>query len=62
MYSSNINIAYKIYDSEGYLICSGIGDSVAAKVGDKFKDQEFSTFFKKFDPNETYTIEILNLD
>lgn len=61
-HSSPAQFAFKLYDSEGYVVRSGRTKSVNACVGEKFKDQELSLDSLKIDPNETYTLEILDLD
>ena len=61
-HSSSGSFTYKIYDSEGFLIYSGWGFSPDVVVGEKFKNVEFNVLPEKFDPNETYTLEILNRD
>lgn len=56
--SSSCWIAYKLYDSNGYVVKSGTDWSTDIKVGEKFKDANF--VFSDLDPNESYTLEILN--
>ena len=60
-YSSSVGFAYKLYDSEGYVVTSGSDYSVGVSVGEKFRDQEMVISYLELDPNETYTLEILNL-
>ena len=61
-YSSSVAIAYKLYDSEGYVVKSGTSCSVGVCVGEKFKDQKIEWGYIDLDPNETYTLEILSTD
>ena len=61
-YSSSVGFAYKLYDSDGYVVKSGSEGSVGVCVGEKFRDQELKWSYADLDPNETYTLEILNLD
>ncbi len=61
-YSSSVGFAYKIYDSEGFVVYSSQTMSVAVKVGEKFRNEEFTTVSLDIDPDEQYTMEILNLD
>lgn len=56
--SSSCYIAYKLYDSNGYVVKSGYDWSNDVKVGEKFKDEYFAIY--DLDPNESYTLEILN--
>ena len=60
-HSSRCNFGYKLYDSQGFVVYSSSNSSTAVNVGEKFKDQEFGPSFLKLDPNETYTLEILNV-
>ena len=60
-HSSRCRFGYKLYDSEGFVVHSNSTSSTAVSVGEKFKDQEFGPSWLKLDPNETYTLEILNV-
>lgn len=60
-HSSRCRFGYKLYDSEGFVVYSSSDSSTAVNVGEKFKDQEFGPSWLKLDPNETYTLEILNV-
>lgn len=61
-HSSSVGFGYKLYDSDGYVVKSGDASSVGVCVGEKFRDQELIWYYADLDPNETYTLEILNLD
>ena len=60
-YSAACMFGYKLYDAEGFVVASGTASSVAAKVGDKFRDQEFSLRSSSINPDEIYTLEILDM-
>ena len=60
-YSSSVKLGYKLYDSDGYVVKSGSASSVGVCVGEKFRNQEIEWNYENLDPNETYTLEILNL-
>lgn len=61
-YSSSVGFAYKLYDSDGYVVYSSSTYSTSVAVGEKFKDQGFIAYDVNLDLSETYTMEILNLD
>lgn len=56
-YSDMYDIAWKLYDSEGYVIDGGIYYTKMLIVGDKFRDAEI-TIQKTLEVGETYTLEI----
>ena len=60
-YSRACAVRYKVYDSEGYIVDSGIYYTDALKVGDKFKNDEETIYFDVV-PGETYTIEFIGVD
>ena len=61
-HSSKCRIGWKLYDSEGFVLDSGTSySSGAVEVGEKFKDSIFNMLLS-LDPNETYTLVILNVE
>lgn len=56
--SSNCEVVYKLYDSEGYVVTSGTDWSTPVQKGEKFKDAPI--FILDLDPNESYTLEFIN--
>ncbi len=58
--SSMCAIGYKLYDSQGYVVASGTDYSTAVQKGEKFKDAEF--LIMNLDPNESYTLEFVNVN
>lgn len=57
--SSMCGIGYKLYDSQGYVVDSGTDYSTAVRKGEKFKDEYF---YFILDPNESYTLEFINVN
>lgn len=47
-------IAYKLYDSEGYVVKSGMCSTISISVGEKVKDVSFALY--DLDVNESYTL------
>lgn len=56
-YSGINQFAYKICDSEGYIVEKGVFSLDEYAVGDRFKE-EFDCYFEA-EPGETYTIEFI---
>lgn len=56
--SSPCWIGYKLYDSQGYVVKSGMDESAAVQKGEKFKDECFCIY--NLDPNESYTLELIH--
>lgn len=57
--SSSCGIGYKLYDSEGYVVDSGTSSSTPVQKGEKFKDALIT--IPDLDPNESYTLEFLDV-
>lgn len=58
--SGKVYIAYKIYDSDGYVVESGATGSEAVKAGDKFKITIDGGY--DLERGKTYTLELLRRD
>lgn len=58
--SRSCYIGYKLYDSQGYVVKSGTLLSTAVQKGEKFKDASF--YIYDLDPNESYTLEFVNVN
>lgn len=59
--SKSCVIGYKLYDSQGYVVKSGTDYSTAVQKGEKFKDADFF-IYDPLDPNESYTLEFVNVN
>ena len=61
LYSRGCSIGYKLYDSEDYLIDSGVYTTNALKVGEKFKNGREYAFYQLLEAGKIYRLEILNV-
>jgi hypothetical protein len=59
-YSSTCVVGWKLYDSEGYIVDSGIFYSPKIAVGEKFRD-EVEYAWDVIKPGEIYTLVISNV-
>ena len=60
-YSRSCKIGWKLYDSEGYLVDSGIAYTDALKVGEKFKNKK-EYCWDVIEPGMTYRLELVSVD
>ena len=60
-YSRAVQVGWKLYDSEGYIVDSGTFYSPAIAVGEKFRNEK-QTIWNIIKPGETYTLVISNTD
>ena len=60
-YSRSCKIGWKLYDSEGYLVDSGITYTDALKVGEKFKNEK-EYCWDVIEPGMTYRLELVDVD
>ena len=59
-YSRSCKIGYKIDDSEGYVVKTGVCYTEDLKVGDKFRNNMHTIYFDVVH-GETYRIELLDV-
>ena len=63
-HSSKCYLGWKLYDSEGCVVGTGSHSTVSLQQGEKFKNQQFTVTIRyldlDLDPNETYTLVLLN--
>lgn len=57
-YARSCKISWRLIDSEKYVVATGTCYTESIKIGEKFKDEV--DFAYHIDPEETYTIEIMN--
>jgi len=60
-YSRMCEIGWKLYDSEGYIVDSGISYTDALSVGEKFKNEK-EYCWDVIEPGMTYRLELINVD
>ncbi len=60
-YSRSCKVGWKLYDSDGYIVESGIFYSPQIVVGEKFRNEK-EYAYNVIKPGETYTLEISNVD
>ena len=59
-YSQSCKIGWKLYDEDGYVVADGTCYTTSLKVGEKFKNEDFSAY-NVIEQGKTYRLVIMNV-